>query len=180
MGFLLFPGATMAVAEAPRASLAPVYEVAMTAYNAVPEQTDDSPFETASGAYSNPEIIAARSQDLANELPFGTIIEIDGPLNKQNGCGYSVVSPIMGYRIIADTMNVKFTKRVDILFDTDANYKMSGGRTMNASEIMGVCHSVSIRVVGHIDPTQMGHLPKTQKELAAIVEGHSEKTLAVK
>jgi len=179
MGFLLLSGVGMispAQAEAPSVPAAPpspTYKVAMTAYNAVPGQTDESPFETASGAYSNPEIVAARSQDLKDILPFGTIIEIDGPASKQNNCGFNVVSPIMGYRVIADTMNVRYTNRVDVLFSTDANYELEDGRVVNASNILGLCKGITIRVVGHLDPTHMGKLPKTQKELAAIVEGKS-------
>lgn len=183
MGFLLFPGATLGTpvpAETTPAPVLPTYEVAMTAYNAVPGQTDDTPFETASGAYSNPEIVAARSQDLKEELPFGTIIEVGGPLGKQNSCGYSVVSPILGYRVIADTMNVKFTNRIDVLFDTDANYTLADGRTRNASQIFGICNSVTVRVVGRIDPKYMGNLPKTQAELAAIVNGKSDARIAIK
>ncbi len=165
MAFLLLSGGSGVAttpASAPVASStppAPSYMVAMTAYNAVPGQTDSNPFETASGAYSNPEVVAARSQDLGEELPFGTIIEIDGPTSKQNNCGFGIVSPILGYRVIADTMNVRYTKRVDVLFD--------------------VCHGVTVRVVGHIDPKKMGNLPKTQTALAAIVNGAVTSTLAL-
>ncbi len=173
MGFLLLSG--VAQVAPPQMDVPPAppivsYQVAMTAYNAVPGQTDSDPSVTASGAFSNPEVVAARSQDLRDELPFGTIIEIDGPTSKQNNCGYSVVSPIMGYRIIADTMHPRFTKRVDVLFSTHANYIMSNGTTMNASTILGVCQGVTVRVVGHLDPARMTKLPKTQAELVAIVE----------
>ncbi|PIR83313.1 hypothetical protein COU19_01090 [Candidatus Kaiserbacteria bacterium CG10_big_fil_rev_8_21_14_0_10_56_12] len=179
MGFLLLSGGGIAAparAEA-QAPLVVSYQVAMTAYNAVPNQTDGDPSTTASGAVSNPEVVAARSRDLSEELPFGTIIEIDGPDSKQNNCGFNVVSPILGYRVIADTMNARFTNRVDVLFSTKANYRMSDGRLVNASTILGVCHGVTIRVVGHLDPTQMRHLPKTQAELASIVEGADNGTV---
>ena len=174
MAVLLLSGSaaqTSAPASVPAAPVLPTHIVAMTAYNAVPEQTDGDPMVTASGAYSNPEIVAARSRDLKEELPFGTIIEIDGPTDKQHGCGYDVVSPIMGYRVIADTMHQRFTDRVDVLFSTRANYIMSNGSEINASHILGVCEGVTIRVVGHLDPTKMGSLPETQAELAAIVRG---------
>lgn len=182
VGFSLFTSAIAApvTAEIPFAPPAPAYEVAMTAYNAVPGQTDSTPFETASGAYSNPEVVAARSQDLKEELPFGTIIEIDAPLGKQNSCGYNVVSPILGYRVIADTMNAKFTKRVDVLFDTNANFTLADGTTKNASTIFGICKSITVRVVGRLDPKRMGNLPKTQEALAAIVLGQGDNTIAFK
>src|SRR3989344_1228840 len=58
-----------AVEETPQ-----VYSVSMTGYNAIPAQTDSDPYTTASGAYSDTDIVVARSVDLADELPFGTLI----------------------------------------------------------------------------------------------------------
>lgn len=176
MGFVLLSGAVTAGPAQASAPTLPSYTLSMTAYNAVPDQTDDNPFETASGAYSNPEVVAARSQDLADELPFGTIIEIEGPAEPEESCGYSVVAPLVGYRVIADTMNVKFTKRVDVLFDTKANYTHPDGSVENAASVMGICHGATVRVVGHV---RIGKIPKTQAELAALV-GKTEHTLAVK
>ena len=121
---------------------------------------------TASGAYSNPEIVAARSNDLADELPFGTIIEISGPTILSDNCGYKIVAPIIGYRVIADTMNARYTSRIDILFHTESNYKMSDGKIKNAGAVLGICNNSNIRVVGRVD---IKHIPKTQRELATIV-----------
>ena len=174
MGFLLLSTSGMSqagITNQPVVPVGPSLEVAMTAYNAVPGQTDEDPFTTASGAYSNPEVVAARSQDLKEELPFGTIIEIDGPAEDQHSCGYDVVSPVIGYRVIADTMNKKFTNRIDVLLGTDTNITLANGRKMNASKVMGVCHGVTVRVVGHIDPKRMTKMPKTQTELAMLVTG---------
>lgn len=182
MGFFLLSSATMAThasASVPVAPTLPIYPVTLTAYNAVPEQTDEDPFTTASGTYSNPEVVAARSQDLSKELPFGTIIEIDGPAVQGNSCGYNIVEPIIGYRVIADTMNARYTDRIDVLFDTDSNYTLANGRVKNAGMILGICSGATIRVVGHIDLSHPNHLPKTQSELAALVNGTS-KTLALK
>jgi 3D (Asp-Asp-Asp) domain-containing protein len=152
---------------APVAPATPGYSVKLTAYNAVPGQTDDNPFETASGAYSNPQIIAARSQDLAGKLPFGTIIELDGStVSSGETCGFSVVAPLIGYRVIEDTMNARYTDRIDVLFDTDANYTMPDGTVENAANVLGICKGVTFRVVGHVD---INHLPKTQAALVALV-----------
>lgn len=59
----------------------------ITMYNAVPEQTDDTPFITASGEQVREGIIAN------NCLKFGTLVEIDGKeyvvkdrLNSRYGC----------------------------------------------------------------------------------------------
>lgn len=177
MGFLLFPGGAVSAAPEIATSTLPTYTVAVTAYNAVPEQTDGNPLETASGAFSNPEIVAARSQDLAEELPFGTIIELDGStISTPDTCGFSVVAPSIGYRVIADTMNARYTDRVDVLFDGDDSYQTEDKGMMNAADILGICKGVTIRVVGHVD---INHIPKTQASLATLVTGKSVE-LAVK
>ncbi len=177
MGFLLFSGAmTAAPAQATAPALPTSYLVTLTAYNAVPEQTDSDPFETASGAYSNPEVVAARSGNLAQALPFGTIIEIDGQAKGENSCGFGVVAPLIGYRVIADTMNARYTDRIDVLFDTKDTYVMGDGHTEGAGSVMGICHGATVRVVGFV---KIGKIPKTQKELAALV-GDGKSTLAVK
>lgn len=179
MGFFLLSGAT---AGLPAAGLTmptiPNYTVTLTAYNAVPEQTDSDPFVTASGAYSNPEVVAARSQDLKAELPFGTIIALEGPSDEQNKCGYDIVAPIIGYRIIADVMNARYTDRIDLLFSTTSNYRMKGGQMKNAGNVLGICNGVNIRVVGHLDGKRPGKFPKTQAELAAIVLNGSALAIA--
>ena len=46
---------------APKMLTLPGYPVTLTAYNAVPEQTDSTPFETASGAYSM--VAASKERD---------------------------------------------------------------------------------------------------------------------
>lgn len=175
MGFLLLPSMPTH-AMAPQAPSQPAYAVTLTAYNAVPAQTDSSPFETASGAYSNPEVVAARSQDFAEELPFGTIIEVDGSDAADTSCGYSVVHPVIGYRVIADAMNVKFTKRIDILLGTKASYSTMDKGMKNAAQVLGICTDVTIRVVGFVD---INHIPKTQAALAKII-GKTSNGLAFK
>jgi 3D (Asp-Asp-Asp) domain-containing protein len=172
MGFLLLSGVMSALpahANAPTMPILPNYAVTLTAYNAVSEQTDGDPLVTASGSFSNPEVVAARSRDLADELPFGTIIEIVGPPVLNNSCGYSVVAPIIGYRVIADTMSARYTNRIDILFHTESNYLMSDGKTKNAGTVLGICSAATIKVVGHVDITNPSKLPKTQRELVTLV-----------
>ena len=162
----------------PSVPVKPSYTVALTAYNAVPEQTDDTPFETASGAFSNPEVVAARTGDLADKLPFGTIIEIDGSnTTSGNDCGYSMVEKHIGYRVIEDSMNARLSNRVDVLFDTDINYtNKNTGNVRNAADVLGICKNVTVRVVGYVD---INHIPKTQAALTALVEG-TGKDLALK
>ncbi|OGG41100.1 hypothetical protein A2118_01455 [Candidatus Kaiserbacteria bacterium GWA2_50_9] len=171
MGFLLFSGPTSLHAETKKEPILPTYAVTLTAYNAVVEQTDHNPLETASGAYSNPEVVAARSQDLRDELPFGTIIEIDGSNATKEKCGYSVVAPLVGYRVIADSMNVRYTDRIDILLHSKAEYATTDKGMKNPAEVLGICKGVTIRVVGYVS---INHIPKTQTELAAIINGTTQ------
>jgi 3D (Asp-Asp-Asp) domain-containing protein len=190
MGLLLIPGGSPTVASAPMVYQpsthtsafvgSPEYPVTLTAYNAVPEQTDNDPHVTASGAFSNPEIIAARSRDLAEALPFGTIIEIDGSNASKKNCGYDIVAPIIGYRVIADVMHPKFTDRIDILLPTDANYTLPSKSVKNAGLILGICEGITVRVVGKIPRAEMKNLPQTQRELAWYVRGGANTDLALK
>jgi hypothetical protein len=145
--------------------------VTLTSYNAVPEQTSPTPNITASGAASNPEVIAARSRGLASELPFGTIIAVLGPTSADDGpyCGYDSVSHLIGYRVIADTTNARFTRpRIDIQLDQKDTVPV-GGRLVNPAVALGACTGVQIQVVGYVNPQ---HIPSTQKALAALVENN--------
>ena len=173
MGLFLFAGAAGALpasATAPQAFV-PSYIVTLTGYNAVPGQTDDTPFITASGAYTNPEVVAARSQDLKDELPFGTVIAIEGPAGGSSGsCGWDAVGDTIGYRIVADTMNVRYTDRIDALFSIKDTYLFSNGRTRNAASLLGVCPGATVRVVGFVDISNPSKLPESQAELVALVE----------
>lgn len=171
MGFLLFSSAVAAMpanATAPALPTQGSYPVTLTAYNAVPAQTDNSPLQTASGAYANPEVVAARSTNLSQQLPFGTIIQLYGPSSPGNSCGYNVVAPAIGYRVIADAMNAQYTDRLDVLFSTKANYVTGDAGVKNAATILGICKGVTFRVVGHVD---IKNIPQTQAELAALVNG---------
>ena len=147
------------------------YKVGMTAYNAVPEQTSSHPNITASGAFSNPTIVAARSQDLGRQLPFGTVIQIVSD-NPSGTCGSGLVGDL-GYRVIADTMNVKWHDKIDILLPQQA--KLLNGKTANPAVIMGYCKNVTIKVVGHVSIAQ---IPKTQSQLAAAIDTASDFAVA--
>lgn len=169
-----FGGAATSTPSAPASPVAELmprtgtYQVKLTAYNAVPEQTDSDPFTTASGAFSNPEVVAARSRDLAAELPFGTVIALEAPV-KSNSCGFKTVEHLIGYRVVADTMHERMTKKIDILFDA-SDVVMIGvngqpKKSVNPARALGIC-TVTVRVVGKIDITEV---PATQVELATIV-----------
>jgi 3D (Asp-Asp-Asp) domain-containing protein len=152
------------------ASLVPtnLFSVTLTSYNAVPAQTSPTPWLTASGAPSNPEVVAARSRDLATKLPYGTIIAVLGPSSSDNGpyCGYSSVSKLIGYRVIADSMAPRMHDKIDIQLDQHDTVPLNG-QMLNPAVVMGACTGVQIQVVGYVDPSNM---PTTQKALAALVD----------
>lgn len=145
----------------------------MTSYNAVAAQTDGNPNITASGAWSNPEVVAARSRDLGAELPFGTVIKIERALADTPNCKFSSVEHLIGYRVIADTMHSRWTKKIDVLLD-QRDTVMVEGRQVNPSRALGVCGQVTITVVGHV---AIRDIPATQAELAAMFD---EPTLAMR
>jgi 3D (Asp-Asp-Asp) domain-containing protein len=179
MGLLLFSGiaaVNQAAASAnalPAPAALPGFSATLTGYNAVPAQTDDDPGVTASGGPTVPGVVAARSQDLADTLPFGTVIEIE-PAGSSTDCGYAAVAPEIGYRVITDTMNARYRDRVDALFPTQDPVALADGRVVNAAIALGVC-PVTVRVVGYIDLTATP-LPASEEDLLALL-GKSELAL---
>ena len=186
MGFLFLPGsagapahaetisapiAVAGVAEEPSKRLATslevaadTYQVSMTAYNAVPGQTDANPFVTASGMTSIPEVVAARSRDMAAELPFGTVIRLERSAMDTPSCRFAEVEHQIGYRIIADTMHWRWTHKIDVLLDHTDVVPVEG-RMVNPALALGHCTGVTATVVGKVD---MKNPPTTQAELAAL------------
>lgn len=161
---------------APKLTLAPLatsLTTKLTAYNAVPSQTDNNPLWTASGAFSNPEVVAARSSDLAYKLPYGTVIAIERAGYDTPSCGFSKVESQIGYRVIADAMNPRITNTVDVLLDQRKTVAY-GGRLINPGRALGICGQVSIKVIGRI---AVNDIPATQAELAQMVEQSSELAL---
>lgn len=140
------------------------YQVHLTGYNAVAAQTDGDPSTTASGVASNYEVIAARSQDLADELPFGTVVKITRAGKDTPGCKFHAVESQVGYRVIADSMNARWEKRIDIELDA-SDTVMVDGKAHNPGIALGVCSNVTVEVVGHIP---LSRIPATQAELAKL------------
>ncbi len=174
MGLLLLPSASTTVVTAnPWVKTAPIepiyqqYTVSMTGYNAVAEQTDGTPDYSASGLRVNPEIDAAVSRDMLDKgLPFGTIVElVPGTATSTVNCGLSSVDDSIGYRVVTDTMNARYSNFMDILFDIEDTVTV-GKLDRNKAKAIGLCRDVQIRVVGHVE---LDEVPATQKALKAIV-----------
>lgn len=145
------------------------FMVKLTAYNAVPEQTDGNPHETASGAYSNPEVVAARSVDLKETLPFGTVVELTREGSDSENCRFGAVEHLIGYRVIADSMHSRKRNQLDVLLDAGTTVAVHG-KEINPALALGMCGDVSVRVIGTID---IKDIPETQEELRRIVEGNA-------
>lgn len=169
-----------ATTTAPVAINYPTYTVSMTGYNAVPEQTDGDPYTTASGAYSNPEVVAARSVDLKEELPWGTVIEVVAHNDTKNpNCGFSVVEEHLGLRVIADSMHPRKRNQIDVLLPNEKTI-YANKRMVNPAVALGVCKQIEIRVVGKVT---IKEIPKTQKELRLAIgdiQPATEQNLAIK
>lgn len=150
-----------------RASAEDTYTVRLTSYNAVPEQTDEHPTVTASGASTNPEVVAARSVDLAGALPWGTVIALERSAGDTENCRFAKVEHLIGYRVIADSMHSRKRGQIDVLLDPADTVTVHGVET-NPSLALGVCNGVTIRVLGKV---KINDIPETQEELRKIVEG---------
>jgi 3D (Asp-Asp-Asp) domain-containing protein len=177
-GFFVWQGLGIAATTTPVVVPAAIHvpektlTVKLTAYNAVPEQTDSNPMVTASGAWTNPEVIAARSRDLAADLPFGTVIALESP-TKSNSCGFGSVAHLIGYRVIADSMHERMQNKIDIVLDAGDTVMIGVNgqpkKATNPARALGVC-TVKARVVGRIS---VKDIPETQAELALMVAGGS-------
>lgn len=71
--------------------------VTVTAYNSVPEQTDDTPCIGAQGTDICEIYAAGENVCAANFVPLGTKLEVEG----------------LGTCIVRDRMNARYTKRID-------------------------------------------------------------------
>ncbi|MBI2024881.1 MAG: 3D domain-containing protein [Candidatus Harrisonbacteria bacterium] len=81
----------------------------MTAYSSTPDQTDDTPFITASGAHVRDGIVAA------NFLPIGAVIKIPELFGEK-------------VFVVEDRMHRRFSDRVDIWMPDRESAKKFGIR----------------------------------------------------
>lgn len=93
-----------------------VYKTTITGYSSTPEETDDTPFITASGALTRPGVVAA------NFLPFGTKIRIPA---------------LFGDRIftVEDRMHVRNGDKIDIWFSSKEE-ALNFGRRFAVIEVL--------------------------------------------
>lgn len=88
-----------------------VMTVAATAYNSLPNQTDSTPFITASGTHVRPGVLAA------NFLPIGTKIKIPEYFGDQ-------------IFTVEDRMNPRYHKRIDVWMESIVDAREFGVRNV--------------------------------------------------
>lgn len=93
-----------------------VYVKTVTAYSSTPEETDDTPFTTASGTQVQPGVVAA------NWLPFGTKIRLPEVF------GDTVFT-------VEDRMNTRFPNHLDIWFPDKASARTFGSQQLRVEII---------------------------------------------
>ncbi|OGN05453.1 MAG: hypothetical protein A3B99_01270 [Candidatus Yanofskybacteria bacterium RIFCSPHIGHO2_02_FULL_44_12b] len=88
---------------APELKVVKTHTVRATGYSSTPDQTDSTPFITASGAYVRDGIIAANFYVNGRRVPFGTLVRIP---------------EIYGDKVfvVEDRMNARYTNNIDIWF----------------------------------------------------------------
>lgn len=108
---LTIKGVALVSVNQPVVKVTKTYKTIVTAYSSSVDETDDTPFITASGEYVGDGIVAA------NFLPFGTKIRIP---------------EIFGDKIfvVKDRMASRHTERVDIWFETKELAKEFGMKNL--------------------------------------------------
>lgn len=101
--------------EEPTIKVVKTHIVRATGYSSTPDQTDDSPFITASGTTVRDGIIAANFHSNGRRVPFGTLVRIP---------------EIYGEKIfiVEDRMNARYTNNIDVWFPERSLAKEFGSR----------------------------------------------------
>lgn len=99
----------------PEIKILKTYTVRATGYSSTPDQTDDTPFITASGRYVRDGIIAANFFMDGKRVPFGTKVRIP---------------EVYGDKIfiVEDRMNARYTNNIDIWFPERSLAKTFGSK----------------------------------------------------
>lgn len=99
-----------------------------TAYNSLAGQTDSTPFITATGTRTRPGVVAL-SRDLLRQFPYGSKIMIED----LSGRGNSLFAGRVFY--VEDTMNARYTGRIDIWMPTRSQAINFGTRTLRITAV---------------------------------------------
>jgi len=89
--------------------------VTVTSYNSLVGQTDSTPNITATGTRTRYGVVAV-SRDLVRAYGYGAKLKIVS-WNRINGCNPNII-PANTVFIIEDTMNARFSRKIDIWLPT--------------------------------------------------------------
>jgi 3D (Asp-Asp-Asp) domain-containing protein len=110
----------------------PSLSVRSTAYNSIPNQTDSSPFHTATGARTRYGIIAL-SRDLLRRFPYGSKVTLEDVGSWRSGRGYGKYNVMLKNTVfvVEDTMHPRKRGTVDVWLPARRQAMQWGVRRLN-------------------------------------------------
>ncbi len=107
-----------------------------TAYNSLANQTDSTPFVTATGARTRFGVVAL-SRDLLRRIPYGSIVRIEDLGNWGNGRGRGTYNRMLAgvNFVVEDTMNARKRNTVDVWMPTRRGAIQWGARQIRVTVI---------------------------------------------
>lgn len=97
----------------------PRYTLRATGYNSAVNQTDSTPFITATGARTKFGIVAVSRDLLGDEFPYGSLVklrDLGGYYNGRGGGAFQALLDQQGLFIVEDTMHARKTQQLDVWF----------------------------------------------------------------
>lgn len=119
--------ATLAVVQTSSRATGRSQMVFATAYSSDAAQTDATPFITATGTRTRPGVLAV-SRDLLRTYPYGTRVRLEDPSGRNPWLSNRVF-------IVEDTMNPRFTNRIDVWMGSRAQALQWGGRSIRMTAL---------------------------------------------
>ncbi len=99
----------------------PTYTVRATGYNSAVNQTDSTPFITATGARTRFGIIAASRDLLAQDVPYGSLVRLRDLGEFDDGLGRGTFQDLLDQQdvfIVEDTLHRRKRQQIDVWFES--------------------------------------------------------------
>ena len=97
----------------------PTYTLRATGYNSLVNQTDSTPFITATGARTRFGVVAVSRDLLGDEFPYGSLVRLRDLGSYYTGRGAGAFQSLLdsqGLFIVEDTMHARKTQQLDVWF----------------------------------------------------------------
>lgn len=97
----------------------PTFELRATGYNSLVDQTDSTPFITATGARTRFGIVAVSRDLLGTDLPYGSLVRLRDLGGYYTGRGVGAFQALLdsqGLFVVEDTMHARKTQQLDVWF----------------------------------------------------------------